>query len=123
MYIIQIASECAPVAKVGGLADVVFGLTRELEIRGHAVEIILPKYDCMRYDQIHGLHVVYQDLYVPWYNGVIHTTVFSGLCAGESASSLTRIPTTISSIVARSTGRSMMTNDSPSSVARRWSSC
>ncbi|MDQ1242038.1 MAG: starch synthase, partial [Pseudomonadota bacterium] len=34
MYVVMIASECAPVAKVGGLADVVFGLSRELEIRG-----------------------------------------------------------------------------------------
>jgi len=25
MYVVMIASECAPVAKVGGLADVVFG--------------------------------------------------------------------------------------------------
>ncbi|MDQ1346326.1 MAG: starch synthase, partial [Pseudomonadota bacterium] len=58
MYVVMIASECAPVAKVGGLADVVFGLSRELEIRGHAVEIILPKYDCMRDDQVWGLHVV-----------------------------------------------------------------
>ena len=39
MYIMQVASELAPVAKVGGLADVVFGLSRELELRGHAVEI------------------------------------------------------------------------------------
>jgi len=30
MYLVQIASECAPVAKVGGLGDVVFGLSREL---------------------------------------------------------------------------------------------
>ena len=52
MYIVMIASECAPVAKVGGLGDVVFGLSRELEIRGNTVEIILPKYDCLRYDQI-----------------------------------------------------------------------
>ena len=69
--------------KVGGLADVVCGLTRELEIRGHAVEIILPKYDCLRYDQIHDLHVVYQDLWVPWYDGVIHTTVFFGFARGR----------------------------------------
>ena len=52
MYVVMIASECAPVAKVGGLGDVVFGLSRELEIRGNSVEIILPKYDCLRYDQI-----------------------------------------------------------------------
>ena len=57
MYIVMIASECAPVAKVGGLADVVFGLGRELEIRGHAVEIVLPRYDCMREDQVWDLHL------------------------------------------------------------------
>ncbi|MCP4404667.1 MAG: hypothetical protein GY801_46105, partial [bacterium] len=31
MYIVQITPELAPVAKVGGLGDVVFGLSRELE--------------------------------------------------------------------------------------------
>ena len=41
MYIVQIASECAPVAKVGGLADVIFGLSRELEIRGNEVQIVV----------------------------------------------------------------------------------
>ena len=45
MYVVMIAPECAPVVQVGGLADVVPGLSRELEIRGHAVEVILPKYD------------------------------------------------------------------------------
>jgi len=33
MYVVMLASECAPVAKVGGLADVAFGLSRELEVR------------------------------------------------------------------------------------------
>jgi starch synthase len=78
LYIVQIAPEMAPVAKVGGLADVVFGLTRELAIRGNHVEIILPKYDCMRYDHIYGLKVDYQDLWVPWYEGAIHCTVHFG---------------------------------------------
>jgi starch synthase len=79
MYIVMVASECTPVAKVGGLADVVFGLSRELEIRGHEVEIILPKYDCMRYDQIWGLQVSYHDLWVPWGHGAIHCSIWFGL--------------------------------------------
>ena len=83
MYIVMVASECAPVAKVGGLGDVVFGLSRELEIRGNAVEIILPKYDCMRYDHIWGLNVVYRDLWVPWFNYRIHCTVYFGFVHGR----------------------------------------
>lgn len=78
LFIVQIAPEMAPVAKVGGLADVVFGLTRELSIRGNHVETILPKYDCMRYDHIYGLQIDYQDLWVPWYDGAIHCTVYFG---------------------------------------------
>jgi starch synthase len=83
MYIVQIASECAPVIKAGGLGDVVYGLSRELEIRGHGVEIILPKYDCMRYDQIWGLHEAYRDLLVPWFGGVIHCDVLCGWVHGR----------------------------------------
>jgi starch synthase len=66
MYVVMIASECAPVSKVGGLADVVYGLSRELEIRGSEVEIIMPKYDNMSYDKIWGLHNSYEDIWVHW---------------------------------------------------------
>jgi starch synthase len=83
MYIVQVASECAPVIKAGGLGDVVYGLSRELEIKGNTVEIILPKYDCMRYDHIWGLHEAYQDLFVPWYDGRIHCTVYCGWVHGR----------------------------------------
>ena len=83
MYIVMVASECVPVAKVGGLGDVVFGLSRELEIRGNAVEIILPKYDCMRYDHIWGLHVVWENLQVPWFNGFVPCTVWFGFVHGR----------------------------------------
>lgn len=83
MYIVQIASECAPVIKAGGLGDVVYGLSRELENRDHCVEVILPKYDCMRYDQIWGLHVAYHDLWVPWYGGAICCTVHCGWVHGQ----------------------------------------
>lgn len=83
MFIVTIASECAPVAKVGGLADVVYGLSHELEIRGNAAEIILPKYDCMRYDHIFGLREVYRDLWVPFYDHHVHCSVFFGFVHGR----------------------------------------
>ncbi len=83
MYVVMVAPECAPVAKVGGLGDVIYGLSRELEIRGNTVEIILPKYDCMRYDQIWGLNVAFEDLWVPWYGGAIHCSVWFGFVQGR----------------------------------------
>ena len=83
MFVMMVASECAPVAQAGGLGDVVFGLSRELELRGHAVEIVLPRYDCLRYDRIYGLTVAYENLWVPWYSGAIHCTVFFGFVDGR----------------------------------------
>ncbi|MBF2055865.1 MAG: glycogen synthase GlgA [Cyanobacterium sp. T60_A2020_053] len=83
MYIVHIASECAPVIKAGGLGDVVYGLSREIENRGNTVEIILPMYDCMRYDHIWGLHDAYQDLAVPWYDGEIKCSVYCGWVHGR----------------------------------------
>ncbi|MEO1445111.1 MAG: glycogen/starch synthase, partial [Cyanobacteria bacterium J06635_11] len=83
MYIVQIASECAPVIKAGGLGDVVFGLSREMGNRGHCVELILPKYDCMRYDHVWGMHEAYRDLWVPWFGGVVHCSVQCGWVHGR----------------------------------------
>jgi starch synthase len=83
MYVVMITPELAPVAKVGGLGDVTYGLARELEIRGNSVEIILPKYDCMRYNHIWGLTRAYENLYVPWFGGGINCTVWFGFVHGR----------------------------------------
>jgi starch synthase len=83
MYIVQIASECAPVIKAGGLGDVIYGLSSELDVRQHCVEIVLPKYDCMRYDHVWGMHEAYRDLWVPWYGGAIHCSVDCGWVHGR----------------------------------------
>ncbi|XP_010434563.1 PREDICTED: probable starch synthase 4, chloroplastic/amyloplastic [Camelina sativa] len=58
LYVVHIAAEMAPVAKVGGLGDVVAGLSKALQRRGHLVEIILPKYDCMKYDRVRDLRAL-----------------------------------------------------------------
>lgn len=83
MYIVMVASECAPVVQVGGLADVVYGLSRELEIRGHSVEIILPKYDSMRTECVWGLSIAFQDLWVPWHGDAIRCVVYFGFVNGR----------------------------------------
>src|SRR5437773_10465963 len=84
MFIVMVTPECAPAAKVGGLADVVQGLSKELAIRGHAVEIVLPKYDCMRYDRIWGLSKSYSDLWVPYHRDWVHCDVYFGFVDGRS---------------------------------------
>lgn len=83
MYVVQVATECSPVVQAGGLADVVYGLSRELELRGHAVEIILPMYQSMRYDRIWGLCVAFDDLWVYWYGRAIRCVVHFGFVDGR----------------------------------------
>ncbi|MCO5583438.1 hypothetical protein L7F22_037349 [Adiantum nelumboides] len=61
-HIVHIAAEMAPVAKVGGLGDVVTGLGRAFQKRDHLVEVVLPKYDCMDYSRISNLRVLNIDL-------------------------------------------------------------
>lgn len=53
MRILQVASEAALMAKVGGLGDVVTGLSRELNHQGCQSLIVLPRYGCMSYDHLH----------------------------------------------------------------------
>jgi starch synthase len=83
VYVVMVASECASAAKAGGLGDVVSGLSRELEIRGNAVEIILPKYASLRYSDIWGLAPSYRELQVPWYGGAVRCTVWFGYANGR----------------------------------------
>lgn len=78
MHIVMISPECASAAKAGGLGDVVQGLGRELMLRGQRLEIILPKYDCMRYDRIENLQKCYSGLWVPYHERWIPCDVYSG---------------------------------------------
>lgn len=77
MHIIHIASELAPLAKVGGLADVLLGLCRELSWKGHDVDIIIPKYDCINSDEIRDMSIVQNNLMSyyagEWYSNTIWT--------------------------------------------------
>ncbi|KAK1375131.1 Starch synthase [Heracleum sosnowskyi] len=52
MHIVHIAVEMAPIAKVGGLGDVVTSLSRAVQDLSHTVEIIFPKYDCLNLSNV-----------------------------------------------------------------------
>jgi len=45
MRILMVASESLPLVKTGGLADVVFSLSKALVAKGHHVDVMIPEYD------------------------------------------------------------------------------
>ena len=44
MRILMVTSELVPLAKTGGLADMVAALAAELDAQGHEVRIVMPRY-------------------------------------------------------------------------------
>lgn len=52
LQVVHIAVEMAPIAKVGGMGDVVTALARAVQEEGNDVEVIIPKYDCIHYNQV-----------------------------------------------------------------------
>lgn len=78
MHIVHVASELAPIAKVGGLADVVLGLSRELSRKGHDVDVIIPKYDCLDSNEVRDLHIDYHDLIITYQGETFHNTIWKG---------------------------------------------
>lgn len=61
MRIVHLAAEFAPIAKAGGLGEVLLGLSREQTKKGHDVDVILPKYDSMNLSQIRNLSLEVPD--------------------------------------------------------------
>ncbi|KAH7836913.1 hypothetical protein Vadar_007344 [Vaccinium darrowii] len=56
MHIVHVAVEMAPIAKVGGLGDVVTSLSRAVQDLNHNVNIIFPKYDCLNLSNVKDFH-------------------------------------------------------------------
>jgi starch synthase len=57
--VVHVAVEMAPIAKVGGMGDVVTALARAVQEEGHTVEVVVPKYDIISYHQVRLLHDCY----------------------------------------------------------------
>ncbi|EFJ50113.1 hypothetical protein VOLCADRAFT_58732, partial [Volvox carteri f. nagariensis] len=55
LSIVHVAVEMAPIAKVGGMGDVVTALGRAVQEQGHDVSVIVPKYDCINYNLVDNL--------------------------------------------------------------------
>lgn len=72
MRIVQLATEFAPLIKVGGLGEVLVGLSRELVHQGHQVEVILPKYDLIDCSAIAQINKEMSD-FKTLENGIPHT--------------------------------------------------
>jgi starch synthase len=58
LRIAHVASEMAPIAKAGGLGDVVTALGRAVLEEGHDVQVVLPKYDCIDYNLVQDLVMI-----------------------------------------------------------------
>ncbi|KAH7572491.1 hypothetical protein JRO89_XS04G0264000 [Xanthoceras sorbifolium] len=81
IHIIHVTAEMAPIAKVGGLGDVVTGLARACLSRGHAVDIMLPFYECIQKQQINDLALI--TAYVTFYDGNwVPTKAYRGVVSG-----------------------------------------
>ncbi|XP_057980661.1 uncharacterized protein LOC131166276 [Malania oleifera] len=81
MHTIHITAEMAPIAKVGGLGDVVTGLARACLSRGHRVDIMLPFYECIQKHQINELALI--TTYTSYHDGNwVPTNAYCGVVSG-----------------------------------------
>lgn len=80
MKILMIASESLPLVKTGGLADVVFSLSKELRTQGHHVDIMIPEYQAILGAFAHEKFDYFQvPINTPHDEGVYKTTEIDGI--------------------------------------------
>ena len=75
----MVASEATPLAKTGGLADVVGSLPKALREHGHEVAVVLPRYSTMARD---GAQLVWEHLVVHLGMDTYHCSLWEKLVAG-----------------------------------------
>lgn len=77
LKVAHVAVEMAPIAKVGGMGDVVTALGRAVKEEGHTVEVVVPKYDIINYNQVQELRQEGQFQY-----NNVNVRVWKGLVEG-----------------------------------------
>jgi glycogen synthase len=77
LHLVHVSVEMAPIAKVGGLGDVVTSLGRAVAEMGHRVEVVLPKYDVLDYRMVKDMR---EERGFNW--GGTHTKVYVGEVEG-----------------------------------------
>lgn len=82
MHIIHIGAEVAPAAKVGGLGDVIYGLSRETQKLGHQIELILPKYDILLTEEIKDFECTLKTFPVVYDGKEYKNTIWKGNIGG-----------------------------------------
>ena len=70
MEIIHVSAECYPVAKAGGLGDVVGALPKYQRDLGHVAKVVMPMYRTkfLRDNQFEVVHKGYTHLHDYWFN-------------------------------------------------------
>jgi starch synthase len=82
LTIIHIATEIAPLAKVGGLGDVMLGLLKEFIRLGHKTKLILPHYDNLDLSTISTVDVLKEN-FLTFFEGSWHKNTISQIKIDE----------------------------------------
>src|ERR1700722_549713 len=82
MEIIHVAAELAPVIKVGGLGDVLHGLSRALVRKKQNLKIILPKYNTLDLSGVKNLKLIETHHRVLFDNRLCANTLWQGIVDG-----------------------------------------
>lgn len=74
MKIAMVASECNPLVKTGGLADVIYSLSRELANQGHEVFVFIPYYKKLKDKQLNTKYLRFDYIDLSWRHQYIGTS-------------------------------------------------